>query len=86
MSENAHHALARIEPIFVGTDGLTRRERQVERLLLTPREAAAALGICERTLYTLTKRGEIPVVRAGRLVRYSVEDLKTWIKKSSECA
>ncbi|HUU20840.1 MAG TPA: helix-turn-helix domain-containing protein [Sedimentisphaerales bacterium] len=84
MSENVQNALVRIEPIFVGTDGLTRRKRQVDRLLLTPRETAATLGICERTLYTLTKQGEIPVVRAGRLVRYSVEDLKTWIKKSSE--
>jgi len=86
MSKNAHNTLVRIEPIFVGTDGLTRRKRQVERLLLTPRETAAALGICERTLYALTKRGEIPVIRTGRLVRYSVDDLKTWIKKSSEHA
>ena len=53
-------------------------------LAMRPREAAKALGICERTLYALTKRGEIPVVRSGRLVRYSVEDLKTWMKKSSE--
>ena len=86
MSQNAHNALVRIEPIFVGTDGLTRRKSQIDRLLLTPRETAATLGICERTLYALTKKGEIPVVRAGRLVRYSVEDLKTWIKKSSEKA
>lgn len=54
------------------------------KLALRPREAAKALGICERTLYALTKRGEIPAVRSGRLVRYSVEDLKTWMKKSSE--
>jgi excisionase family DNA binding protein len=57
----------------------------MEPLLLTPRDAAKALSVCERTLYSLTvPRGEIPVIRAGRLVRYSVEDLKTWIKKSSE--
>ena len=57
-------------------------QSKVVPLLLTPREAARALSVCERTLYSLTKRGEIPVIRAGRLVRYSVEDLKTWIKKS----
>lgn len=57
----------------------------MEPLLLTPRAAAKALSVCERTLYSLTvPRGEIPVIRAGRLVRYSVEDLKTWIKKTSE--
>jgi len=63
---------------------IEKQTTTVERLLLTPREAAKSLGICERTLYTLTKQKEIPVVRAGRLVRYSVEDLKTWIKKSSD--
>ena len=65
-------------------NGLTRQKRQVEHLLLTPREAAESLGICERTLYGLTKQGELPVVRIGRAVRYSVDDLKAWIKKSSE--
>ena len=53
----------------------------VERLLLTPREAAESLGICERTLYALTKRGELPVIRIGRAVRYSTEDLKAWIER-----
>jgi excisionase family DNA binding protein len=54
------------------------------KLALRPREAAKALGICERTLYALTKRGEIPAVRSGRIVRYSVEDLKAWIKNSKK--
>lgn len=55
-----------------------------ERLLLSPREAAKALSICERTLYGMTKRGEIPVIRIGRAVRYSLEDLHEWIKKQAE--
>ena len=56
----------------------------IERLLLTSREAAESLGICERTLYGLTRRGELRAVKIGRSVRYSMDDLKTWIKKSSE--
>ncbi len=56
------------------------------QLLLTPRQAAKTLSICERTLYGLTKRGEVPAIRIGRAVRYSVDDLKDWIKKSSENA
>ena len=57
----------------------------IERLLLTSREAAKALGICERTLYGLTKTGELPGIHIGRAVRYSLNDLKNWIeKKSSE--
>ena len=56
----------------------------IERLLLTSREASQAMGICQRTLYGLTKSGELPVVRVGRAVRYSVDDIRDWIKKSSK--
>jgi len=56
----------------------------MEPLLLTPREAAKALSISERTLFDLKKNGELPVILIGRSVRYSVNDLKAWIKKSSE--
>jgi excisionase family DNA binding protein len=55
-----------------------------ERLLLSPRDAAKALSICERTLFSLTKSGEIPVIRIGRAVRYSLDDLKEWIRDASE--
>jgi excisionase family DNA binding protein len=54
------------------------------RLLLSPREAAQALSICEKTLYTITKDGEIPVIRMGRSVRYPVDGLKEWIDKQSQ--
>lgn len=56
----------------------------IEPLLLSPREAAKALSICEKTLYTLTKKGELPAIRIGRAVRYSLDDIKQWIKKSLE--
>lgn len=48
-------------------------------LLLPPREAAKLLGICERTLWTITKSGEIPHVRMRRCVRYDVQDIRAWI-------
>jgi excisionase family DNA binding protein len=49
-------------------------------LLLTPREAAKALAVCEKTLYTLTApRGPLPCVRLGRAVRYSVVALRDFI-------
>lgn len=54
----------------------------IEPMLLSPRQAAAALNICERTLYGLTQRGELPAVRIGRAVRYSVGDLKAWIERA----
>ena len=54
------------------------------RLLLSVREAATAMGICEKTLWTLTQTGEIPVIRIGRAVRYPVDGLREWIQKKSE--
>lgn len=55
-----------------------------ENFLLTSWETAAALGICKRTLYGLTKRGELPVVHIGRSVRRSVDDIRAYIKKSKK--
>lgn len=47
------------------------------RLIVTQREAAKLLSISQRTLWALTApRGPIPPVRIGRLVRYSIEDIK----------
>jgi len=43
------------------------------------REAARFLAISERTLWSLTQRGEIPCVRIGRAVRYDPADLREWI-------
>jgi hypothetical protein len=54
-------------------------------LLLKTREAAAALGISERLLWSLTApRGPIPVVRLpgrgkARAIRFAVADLQRWI-------
>ena len=51
-------------------------------LLLNARDAAKALGICERTLWSLTEpRGGIPCVRFGRAVRYAPHDLQAWIDR-----
>jgi excisionase family DNA binding protein len=50
-----------------------------EKLLLTEVEAAKALGISPRTLWTLRDEGKIPFVRIGKCVRYSIEALKKWI-------
>ncbi len=56
----------------------------VERLLVAPRDAAKMLAICERTLFALTKSGDVPSVRIGRAVRYSVDDLRAWIRQAAE--
>lgn len=53
---------------------------QVDPLLVTSSQAAKALSMSPRTLWTLTNSGEIPCVRFGRAVRYDPDDLKAWIR------
>jgi excisionase family DNA binding protein len=48
-------------------------------LLLTCREAARLLAVCEKTLWNLTRRGELPAVRIGGAKRYSLADLQAFI-------
>ncbi|MGB7158218.1 MAG: helix-turn-helix domain-containing protein [Tepidisphaeraceae bacterium] len=55
---------------------------ELRPLLLTPREAAKALRLSERTLARYTADGEIPVVRIGRSVRYDPRSLSQWIDRS----
>jgi excisionase family DNA binding protein len=55
------------------------------QLLLTPRAAAAALSVSERTLWALTHpRGPIPVVRLGRAVRYSLSALHEYVQAAQQ--
>ena len=56
-----------------------RGSEQPNRLAVRPRDAARILGISERTLWSLTKKGEIPHVRTGRVVLYSIAALEEWL-------
>jgi len=54
-------------------------------LLLTPRQAAAALSISPRSLWAITTpRGDLPCARINRSVRYAVRDLELWIDKQKQ--
>lgn len=56
-------------------------------LALRPREAAKALGISERMLWSLTApRGEIPAVRIGTCVLYPVAGLQAWLDRQAQGA
>ena len=55
----------------------------ISRLLLTPNEAAAALRISPRLLWSKTKLGEIPCVRIGKAVRYAPSALQEWIDRAA---
>lgn len=53
------------------------------RLALRPKEAAAALGVSPRTLWTWTDAGEIPHVRRGGTVLYPVDAVRRWLDEQS---
>ncbi len=43
--------------------------------LRSPEELATDLGMSVRTIYRLTAAGQLPVYRAGRLLRYSLDEV-----------
>lgn len=53
---------------------------QEPSLALRPAQAARAIGVSPRQLWSLTARGEIPVVRVGRrCVLIRVSALNDWL-------
>jgi excisionase family DNA binding protein len=50
--------------------------------LLTRNEAAELLRISLRTLDNLTEpRGNLPCIRVGRQIRYSIPSLNVWLER-----
>ena len=52
---------------------------RVPKLALTIAEAAQSLGLSERTIESMVKKGELPVRRVGRRVLLPVDALRKWI-------
>ena len=59
-----------------------------ERLSLRPAEAAKALGISVRTLWSLTKTGKVPALCLGegkrKVYLYSTKALEAWLDGASD--
>jgi len=45
-------------------------------------EAAKILGVTDRTVRTLVKKGKLPAVRFGRSVRFDPADLRNFIEQN----
>lgn len=54
------------------------------RLALRPKDAARALGISERLLWSKTHTGEIPHFRIGKAILYPVAVLERWLAEKAE--
>lgn len=53
-------------------------------LALRPKEAAKALGIGERLLWSKTNAGEIPHIKLGTATLYPIDALREWLHQESE--
>jgi excisionase family DNA binding protein len=53
-------------------------------LLVDAREAARLLAISPRKLWSLTRLGDVPSMRVGRVVRYRISDLDEWTRARTE--
>lgn len=60
---------------------MTDRPDQIPPLALNHRDAAAALGVCERTLTAWANDPSmgLPRLKIGRLSRYPVAALQRWL-------
>ena len=56
----------------------------LEPLVVDAKTASKMIGISERTLRTLTRQGELPVVRIASRVLYRPEDLNEFIRSRSK--
>jgi hypothetical protein len=54
----------------------------VPQLLVTEKQAAKALAISPRKLWSIRNAGEITYLRSGSAVRYDVDDLRAWIERN----
>lgn len=52
--------------------------------LMNVKDVATYLGLSERTIYSLIKRGEIPYLRAGGQYRFDREKVNQWLQKTPE--
>lgn len=59
---------------------IARHGPDVPSLALRPKEAAQAVGLGERTLWSLlAPRGPIPTIKVGAAVLVPVEGLRAWL-------
>ena len=68
---------------YRGAAGPQKPDKLEEPLALRIGGAARALGISERKLHDLTKRGAVPHVRLDGVVLYPVAALRDWLASSA---
>ena len=54
--------------------------------LLTRTDAAELLSVHPRTIWNLTRKGILPVIRVGGQLRYSPDSLREWMASREQKA
>jgi len=55
-----------------------------KRMAVDAVEAAKMIGVCERTIRTMTKEQQIPFVRVRGRVLFPIAELKAWLEDRVE--
>lgn len=66
-----------------GRDILMNEAMKVTRRLFNIREVAEYTGLSVHTLYTMVSQRRIPFVKAGRLVKFDLKGIDSWIEKNT---
>jgi hypothetical protein len=66
------------------TPGGKQKHQDVSPLALRPKDAARALGISERLLWSKTKSGHVPHVRIGRSIIYPIHLLHRYLDNQAK--
>lgn len=53
-------------------------------LTMSVEEAARELGICIKSVYTLTHRADFPTIKIGRRTRISRAGLAEWVRQQEQ--
>lgn len=61
----------------------TESTEAITRRLFTISEVAQYTGLSVHTLYTMVSQRRIPYVKAGRLVKFDLKAIDTWIDRHS---
>ena len=63
------------------TRGFYSHDPSPTQLALRGKAAAKALGISERTLWSLTARGDVPHIKLPGIVLYPLDALRAWLEE-----
>jgi hypothetical protein len=58
--------------------------KAIDPILISARQAARALAMCEKRIVTMTKAGDLPCIRNGRRILYDPDDLKAWVQRNKQ--